>query len=392
MPTLQRRALNRALIERQLLLRRHRMAATTAVGHLVGMQAQAPDPPYVGLWSRLAGFRHEELAGLLTSREAVRVTLLRATVHLVTAEDCLALRPLVQPALDRDLRAATRYAKASAGLPPDALRRAARAALADGPLTPGELGSALAARWADRDPAGLAYAVRNLLPLVQVPPRGVWGVGGRTRYATAESWLGRPTAATPPPGGVDTMVTRYLRAYGPASVKDVQTWSGLTRLREVLERLRPVLRTFRDEQGAELFDVPEAPLPDADTPAPVRFLPEFDNILLSHADRVRVLGDVPRSALFTRNGTIRATVLVDGFVRGTWSVVQERGAATLCVEPLGQGAPLSRPERDAVAEEGARLLEFAAAGAGPRDVRVASGGPAPRSTVRATIDERGNPS
>ncbi|MFF8828540.1 winged helix DNA-binding domain-containing protein [Streptomyces sp. NPDC015131] len=388
MPTLQRRALNRALIERQLLLRRHRMPAAAAVAHLVGMQAQAPDPPYTGLWSRLEGFRHEELAELLTSRAVVRTALLRATVHLVTAEDCLALRPLLQPALDRDLRGATRYARASAGLAPEELRRAGRAALAGGALTPGELGAALGARWADRDPAGLAYAVRNLLPLVQVPPRGVWGVGGRTRYATAESWLGRPPEPAPSP---DALVTRCLRAYGPASVKDVQTWSGLTRLREVLERLRPGLRTFRDEEGAELFDVPDGPLPDGDTPVPVRFLPEFDNVLLSHADRARVLGDLPRSAVLTRNGVVRATVLVDGFVRAIWSVVRERTAATLCVEPF---APLSRAERDAVTEEGARLLAFAAAGADTFDVRVAPGAAVPgtRTTAPRTHDERGNQS
>lgn len=370
MPTLQRRRLNRALIERQLLLRRHRLPAAQAVTHLVGMQAQAPDPPYIGLWSRLEGFRHQELADLLTSREVVRVALLRATVHLVTAEDCLALRPLAQPALDRDLRGATRYAKASDGLSPEVLRRAGHAALAGGPLTPKELGAALGEGWADRDPAGLAYAVRNLLPLVQVPPRGVWGVGGRTRYATAESWLGRPLEVRPSP---DAMVTRYVRAYGPASVKDVQTWSGLTRLREVLERLRPGLRTFRDDQGVELFDVPDGRLPDGDTPVPVRFLPEFDNILLSHSDRSRVLGDLPRSAVFTRNGTIRATVLVDGFVRATWTVVHEDAAAALCVEPF---APLTRAERDAVTEEGARLLAFAAAGAATQDVRIVSGTPA----------------
>ncbi|MFD7610951.1 winged helix DNA-binding domain-containing protein [Streptomyces sp. NPDC059828] len=364
MTTLGPRALNRALLERQLLLQRHQLTAAEAITRLIGMQAQAPAPPYVGLWTRLTGFRHEELAGLLTGREAVRLALLRATVHLVTAEDCLALRPLVQPVLDRQVRGVARFAKAIAGLAPDELDAAGREALGGEPLTTKELGAALAARWPERDPDGLANAARGRLPLVQVPPRGIWGVGGLTRYATAESWLGRPlgTGAT-----LDDLVLRYLRGYGPASVKDVQMWSGLTRLREVVDRLRPGLRVLRDEDGRELFDLPDAPLPDPDSEAPVRFLPEFDNILLAHDDRSRILDERRRSAIFTRNGIIRATFLVDGFVAGLWRVDGKRDTATLVLEPFER---LSRASRKALEQEGAGLLAFMAPEASDRTVRV----------------------
>ncbi|MGW1196778.1 winged helix DNA-binding domain-containing protein [Streptomyces sp. NPDC002536] len=368
-PVLDRRALNRALLARQLLLERHRMTAAEAIAHLVGLQAQAPNPPYIGLWTRLEDFRLSELADLLTGGQAVRIALMRSTVHLVTARDCLALRPLTQPALDRDLRA-SRFGKLVAGLPEEELRAAGRKAL-DGTgsgLTTKELGVRMQETWPDRDPSGLAYAARNLLALVQTPPRGVWGVGGQTRYATAETWLDQPLGESP---SLADTVLRYLTAYGPATVKDVQTWAGLTRLREVVDGLRPRLRVFRDEQGSELFDVPDAPRPDQEAPVPVRFLPEFDNILLSHADRSRIIADEHRARIFTRNGIIKATFLVDGRVHGMWTIAQERGTAVLTVEPFGA---LSRADRDALAEEGDRLLAFAAAGAASYDIRFAPAG------------------
>ncbi|MEU8032352.1 winged helix DNA-binding domain-containing protein [Streptomyces sp. NPDC049099] len=355
-PVLSDAVLNRALLARQLLLRRHRMGVAEAVTHLVGMQAQAPNPPYIGLWSRLADFSTTHLARAVEERLVVRLAVMRATVHLVTAADCLELRPLTQPALDRNLRASGSGAHV-AGVPRQALADAARAALAARPLTTGELGTALQERWPDIEAGHLAYAARALLPLVQVPPRGIWGVGGQTRYATAESWLGEPLAARP---SAPDMVLRYLAAFGPATVKDIQTWSGLTRLRTVLDGLRPRLRTARDPRGNELFDVPGAPLPAAGTPVPVRFLPEFDNILLSHADRSRIISPEDRARIFTRNGIVRATILVDGFVRGTWRIHREDGAATLLIEPF---AALTGADRAALAEEGARLLAFAAADA-----------------------------
>jgi hypothetical protein len=319
------------------------------------MQAQAPRPPYVGLWTRLERFQPEALSQLLLDRSVVRIALMRGTVHLVTAGDCLALRPLVQPILDRATSASGQYRLDVASLDIEALTAAGRAVLEQQPLTPKELGNVLAGQWPDHDPASLAYAIRNLVPLVQVPPRGLWNAGGPTRHTTAESWLGRPLEADPSP---DDMVRRYLTAFGPATINDAQAWSGLTRLGEVVDRLRPTLRTFRDEHDRELFDLPEAPRPDGDVPAPVRFLPEYDNLLLSHADRSRIVADEHRTRLMTRNGVIPGTVLIDGFVAATWKINRHKEHATLLVEPF---RPLSKNATTAVRREGAQLLRFAAA-------------------------------
>lgn len=359
---LSQRALNRALLERQLLLRRQDLPASETLERLVGMQAQAPNAPYVGLWSRLQGFRPDDLAGLITGRQAVRIALMRSTIHLVTARDCLALRPVVQPVLDRELNRSSTIGPRIDGLDLSALVAAGRALLDEEPRTPKELGRLLQQRWPERDAGALAYAMRNLAPLVQVPPRGVWGAGGQARYATAETWLGRPLEAEP---STEATVLRYLAAFGPASVKDAQTWSGLTGLRAVMKRLRPRLRVFRDERGRELFDLPETPRPDPDTPAPPRFLPEFDNLLLSHADRIRVIHEDDRRRMATRNGQL------PGVVRGSWQIRREAGAAVLVITPF---EPLRADDRAALAEEGARLLAFAAEDAEAHDVRFTAEG------------------
>jgi hypothetical protein len=360
-PVLSQRALNRALLERQFLLRRAELSALEAIEHLVGLQAQAPNPPYVGLWTRLKGFRHEELSQLIQDRRAVRIALMRSTIHLVSARDCLALRPSLQPVLDRGLKVT--YGRRLEGLALAALEAAGRALVEERPRTFSELGKLLAAEWPDRDPDGLGAAIRTLVPLVQVPPRGIWGASGPASHTSAETWLGRPLALDSAP---EAMVLRYLAAFGPATVRDIQAWSGLTRLREVLEPLRPRLRTFRDEHGHELFDLPDAPLPDPDVAVPPRFLPEWDNVLLSYADRTRIIAEEYRSRVFTENGIIRSTVLVDGFVRGIWKVERQRESATLIIEPF---APLADQDRAALTEEGARLLDFIAAEAGNHEIR-----------------------
>ena len=363
-PSLSLRALNRATLERQMLLRRREMSALEAIEHLVGMQAQAPGPPYVGLWTRLEGFSPDELARLIADRRAVRVALMRNTVHLVSVRDCLKLRPLVEPVIERGLRASRDDRAAIARVDLEALVAYGRALLEERPRTAKELGTLLRERWPGRDPASLARAIRHLVPLVQVPPRGLWRESGPAAHTTVEAWLGRPLA---PDSSLEDLVVRYLGAFGPASVKDVQTWSGLTRLGEVVERLRPRLSIFGDEQGRELFDLPDAPRPDPGVPAPPRFVPEFDNLILSHADRSRVISDEHRKAIASRNGMVPATVLVDGFVRGTWRAERTRSKATLEIEPF---EPLSREDRDALAEEGERLARFAWEGAGALEVRI----------------------
>lgn len=360
---LTRRALNRALLARQLLLERSPMGVVDAVEHLVGMQAQAPNPPYLGLWTRLERFAHSDLSDLITSRSVVRLALMRSTLHLVSAEDALGIRPLVQPVQERALRAA--WGERLAGADVAAVAAAGRRLVEEQPRTLAELGTELAAAWPDADPAALSAAVRAGVPLVQVPPRGIWGAVGQPAHTSAEQWLGRGMSAM----SVDDLVLRYLRAFGPATVRDAQAWSGLTRLREVTDRLGDRLVRLRGEDGAELFDVPGAPLPDPETPAPVRFVADFDNILLSHADRARIMTEEHRREIFTVNGIIPGTVLVDGFVRGTWKITRHRGAATLVVRPLFQ-----IPTRDvqALTVEGERLLAFAAADASRHDVRFNS--------------------
>ncbi len=352
--TLSLRELNRATLARQLLLRRWKMSADEAIEHLVGMQAQAPNPSYLGLWTRLEGFRSDELACLILDRRAVRIALMRNTVHLVTARDFLALRPLLQPVFDRGLYANRANRAGIEGVDIEALVAAARTLLEERPRAAKELGELLREWWPDRDPASLARAIRHLMPLVQVPPRGVWGKSGQTTHTTAEVWLGHPLDPDP---SLDEMVVRYLGAFGPATVKDVQTWSGLTRLGEVTDRILPRLRTFRDEHGQDLFDLPDAPRPDPDTPAPPRFLPEFDNLILSHADRTRIIANDHRKAIASKNGMVPATVLVDGFVRGTWKTERTRGKVTLAIEPF---EPLPKMDRDALAAEGERLIRFLA--------------------------------
>jgi hypothetical protein len=381
---LTRRELNRALLARQLLLEPDtERDAVAAVEHLIGMQAQAPFPPYYGLWSRLGGFRPDDLATLISTRNVVRVALMRGTIHLVSARDCLPLRAIMQPVLDRAFR--TNHYKRLTGV--DLVELAARGReLVDAePMTFSELGKALAARWPGNPPADLAQGVRALVPLVQVPPRAVWGQAGVARHTSAEAWLsggavGAGSAAgaggavllggAVVPGGAGAavldhaaLVRRYLAAFGPATVRDIQAWSGLTGLRAVVEELRPALVTFRDEAGAELFDLPDAPRPPGDTPVPVRLVAEFDNLVLSHADRTRIFAGVDMARMYSINGIVPGSVLVDGFVAGLWRLATIRKTATLALE-LWDGVP----DRRAVTSEAERLLAFAAPGA-THDIR-----------------------
>jgi hypothetical protein len=358
-----RRALNRALLARQLLLERAPLTAEQAIEHLVGMQAQAPNPPYIGLWTRLVGFDFAELAQLVRDRRVARLALMRSTIHLVTASDAHRLRALLQPMVEQRFRSSA-HAKLLAGLQLEPVVAAGRAAVEAQPRTFGELGAVLSRRWPERDPAALGQLVRSHVPLVQVPPRGIWGESGAARHTTVEAWLGAPTGSA---SSLEDLVLRYLAAYGPASVADIQAWSGLTHLREIVERIAPRLITFRDEGGGELFDLPDAPRPDAAAPAPVRFLPEFDNILLSHADRSRIISDDDRKQLYTLNGIIPGTVLLDGVVRALWKIARAGRASTLTLAPL---ARLSKRDTAAVIAEGRRLLAAVCAGAGATEVVI----------------------
>ena len=336
------RELNRALLERQLLLRRADRTVAETVEHLLGLQAQAPLPPYLGLWSRLRGFDPDELGRMLTEREVVRLTLMRGTVHLVTPRDAALLRPLVQVAIERGHNGA--FGRRMGGADPESVSVAVREALAGGPMTAREIASVLVARGIGDDVEAIGNAVRTYVPLVQLPPRGVWGKGGRARYATLEEWTGLPVDAQP---SVDEVVLRYLRAFGPASAMDAQNWSGLTKLAAVFERLRPRLVTFHDPGGRELFDLPDAPRPAGSVPAPVRFLGEYDNVLLGHADRSRMIpADFPWGAMLA-HGRYVNNLLVDGTLRATWWL--EDGA--LAIRPFG-----ALDERDEVEAEARAVI------------------------------------
>lgn len=363
---LSRQELNRATLARQSLLTRADRPALDLIEHLVGLQAQAPDAPYVGLWSRLADWQPEELAEALTGRQVVRTSLMRSTIHLVTARDACELRPLIQPVLTQDFRGSA-FAKEIADVPmPDLLAFGAEL-LARQPMRLGQLKPLLAARWPGRDPTSLAYAVAFGVPLVQVTPRGVWGSTGPATLTTLAGWLG-PDAVDRAPSTLDRLVLRYLAAFGPATVKDIQLWCGLSRLNEVVARLGSSLIQFTDDRGATLYDLPDAPRPAADTPAPVRFLPEYDNVLLSHADRRRVIPDGRRVPLPPGNGAAMGTVLVRGDFSAVWRITRAGDSVTLTVSPF---ARLSDDDATDVVDEGARLLSFVAGPPGSHRVLIA---------------------
>jgi hypothetical protein len=355
------RALNRATLSRQHLLARSPLSIQEEIEHLVGMQSQVPAAPYVGLWTRLPDFDPHALGRSMIERQTVRMTLMRGTIHLVTARDALTIRPLFQGMLERLFHHGAPFGRQLHGLDVDTVVAEGRRLVEERPLTVGELSGTLAGLWPGRDATALAYAVRYLLPVVQVTPRGVWGATGQPTLTTLEAWLGRPLEPQP---SMDEMVLRYFAGYGPASVMDVQSWSGLRRLGEVVERLRPRLTTFRDDTGRELFDLPDAPRPDPETPAPLRFLPEYDNVLLGYADRRRFVPDAARTRVFASDLTF-GSFLVDGVLAGAWRSEVSGGIAALKVFP---SIPIGRAQRTEISDEAERLVRFARPRAAHHDV------------------------
>ncbi|MFF4249534.1 winged helix DNA-binding domain-containing protein [Streptomyces sp. NPDC001822] len=354
MTVLGARALNRATLARQLLLERAGMAPLDAVAHLCGLQAQEPQEPFTGLWSRLRAFEPAALDELLTGRRVVRTHLMRRTVHLVSGADALAWRARHDPMLRQ--RVLGTYRRELDGVDLAELASAARAVMADGePRTMTAIADALAARWPAPGRRALGeMVVAALVPMVQMPPRGLWRVKAGVRNTPLAAWLGREADASAPQGTDpvgEAMVRRYLAAYGPAASADLRAWCGLAGLPAAVAAVRGELISFRDERGRELLDLPDAPRPDPGMPAPVRFLPAFDNAILGYHDRSRIIDDAHRG-LSVEGARV---VLVDGRVSATWTV--EAGAVT--VSPL---RGLVGSERAEVVEEGGRLAAFLSGG------------------------------
>lgn len=352
MTVLDTRALNRATLARQLLLERAGRPVLDAVAHVGGLQAQEPQEPFTGLWSRLRAFDPAELDGLLGARRLVRTHLMRRTVHLLTADDVLAWRSRFDTMLRQ--RVLGTYRRELEGVDFAELAAAGRAVLADGePRSMGELARAVAVRWPAPGPRALGeLLVAALIPSVQLPPRGLWRTKAGVRNLPLAAWLGRePDALDPADPAGRALVRRYLAAFGPAATADLRAWCGLAGLPAAVRALREELVVFRDERGRELLDLPDAPRPDPDTPAPVRFLPAFDNAILGYDDRSRIVDDAHRGLSVAGE----RAVLVDGRVAATWTV----DAGEVVVHPLRR---LSPAERDAVAEEGGDLAAFLSGG------------------------------
>jgi Winged helix DNA-binding domain len=360
-PTFTRRALNRATLARQMLLWREAVGPLAALERTVGLQAQLARPPFVGLWSRVEPFGRRDLARLFASREVVRATTMRGTLHAVTSRDYLAFRGAIQPALDRGLASVLR--ERAVGLDIGALVSEARAFFAEKPRGFDAVREHLSTRHPGRDIRPMAYAVRLNLPLVQVPDASPWAFPARADFALAESWLAGKVSTESDPRA---LALRYLAAFGPATVRDMQVWSGLANLEPTFAALMPRLTVLRGERGTVLYDLPDAPRPPEDSPAAPRFVPEFDNLLLAHADRTRVIAKEHRPSIFLPGLRVAASFLVDGFVAGTWKVERARAGAALVIEPF---ATLPKTAREELAEEGRRLLAFLEEGADKLAVR-----------------------
>jgi hypothetical protein len=342
--------LNRATLARQMLLAREKISTLGAIERLVAMQAQLARPPYVGLWTRVQGFKRDDLTKLFTSRKAVRGTHLRGTLHVMSAKDFARFRGAIQPGLSGGMQAILR--DRMKGFDLDSVTEAAREVFAKGPTGFEPVRQHLIKKFPKGDERAMGYAARLQIPLLQVPDEGRWGYASAADFTLADKWLGTKISSDESP---DDLLLRYLAAFGPASVTDAQTWAGLGRLRDAFERLRPKLVTFRDERGRELFDLPKAPRPDAETDAPVRFLPEFDNILLGHDDRTRVVADVHRKHVYLPGLRVAATLLVDGSVAGTWSVESKKNVTTIVIQPFTKYAKATRDEAE---KEGTSLARF----------------------------------
>ena len=348
--SISQRELNRATLARQLLLERAPLSPTQAVEQLIGMQAQEARPPFIGLWSRLQDGRREEMIRAIHDRSLIRATLMRGTIHLFSAADYRAFRPAIQPVLDKGMSVLGARAE---GLDVETVVPAAYKLLSEGPLPFNDIRDRLQAQFPEMNDRALGFAVRMLIPLVVMPAEHRWGYLANSPFGLAEEWIG---PCESPDQALQELMRRYLAAFGPATVSDAQTWLGITGLKPTFEALRPDLVVFAGERGKEYFDLPDAPRPPGDVPAPVRFLPDFDNLLLSHADRTRVIADDHRGIVYQKgNLRLLPSFMVDGVVAGMWRSERKRKDATLTITPF---APLTPDTKRELAAEGEPLIRF----------------------------------
>jgi hypothetical protein len=335
-----------------MLLARESLPPLRVIERLIGLQAQQPRPPFIGLWTRLADFEPPQLLQLIHERKVVRGTMMRATLHLVASKDYLAFRGSVQPALTAGMQSVVKGRKSDLDI--EAVVTAAKRCFSERPQTFSELREALSKSFPGVDERAMGYVARTRLPLILLPNDSEFGFGADSKFASADSWIGKTVASD---DQTPELVVRYLAAFGPATIADAQIWSGLRGLKPLFEALRPELITFRDERGRELFDVSKAPRPSAETPVPVRFLPAFDNAILAHADRSRIIADDYRPLVVTKNLQVLPTFLVNGFVGGTWAFARSNNIATITMSPF---TTLTARRRHDVAAEAERLLRFLA--------------------------------
>jgi len=359
--TLTLRALNRATLARQHLLERS-ASFLDVTERLVGLQAQMPRPPLIGLWARVHGLTREAVVTALLDKRLVRGTAMRGTLHMMTAADFRELRGPLQPGLDGGLTAILR--DRAVGLDMAPLLANATEYFRE-PHTFDAFRDHLAASTPTADIRAMAYAVRMQLPLLQVPTETPWGFPAQADFISAAAWMGKPKRRVAVRTAED-LVLRYLAACGPATAADAQAWLGLAPLKPVFETLRPQLVTFRGERGGELFDLPDAPRPDPDVPAPVRFLPDWDNAIVGRAD-ARLLAGEHRSKVYQPGLRILATLLIDGQVAGTWKIARRKKTATLMISTF---ARLTSVARRAIEPEAAALLEFAEPDAAAKELKV----------------------
>ncbi|HET7676753.1 MAG TPA: winged helix DNA-binding domain-containing protein [Candidatus Limnocylindrales bacterium] len=357
-PTLTEGQLNRATLARQMLLERERLDAIEAVERLVALQAQEPASPYIALHTRLDGFRAAELDAAFRERRAVKGHLMRVTLHALSARDFGHFWPAMAPSM----RAWRERQAKRLGLEVDLDAMVARAQrFARTPRTGPEIRAHLpqlpehvAGPGIQRD---AWWAVRIQAPFLMVPDDVPWSFGRRPLFIAAGAWLdGEPFASEH--DGLDHLVRRYLRAFGPASLGDMAQFTGIqvARLRPSLERLLAELRTFRDERGRQLYDVADGRLPPADTPAPARFLPMWDSVLLAYQDRTRMLSEPHRRRVIQKNGDFLPAFLVDGVVAGLWRADRtEDGRTSIRWQPF---EPLSSAAEEELASEAERLAAF----------------------------------